>query len=75
MTKEATRIKLGYVVIAVTFVEGVITTFWPGFPFAAAAGIQAGVYATYVTGRTVTDAKWKDSSVTVTHEGGASEEE
>lgn len=74
MTKEGTRIKLAYVVIGVTFVEAVITAFAPSFPFLAVAGIQSGVYATYVTGRTVTDTKWKDTQVVVTSEGGPSEE-
>jgi hypothetical protein len=68
MTKEATRIKLAYVVIAVVLVEGIITAFAPGFPFVAAAGFQVGVYTTYVTGRTITDAKYNGDGVTVTHE-------
>lgn len=58
MTKEATRIKFGYVVVAVVAAEAIIAAFLPEFPFVAAAGIQAGIYTTYVTGRTVTDAVW-----------------
>lgn len=62
----STRLKFGLVIVIIVGLEAAITAFVPGFPFIAAAGIQAGIYTTYVTGRTITGVK--ADSVTVTHE-------
>jgi len=58
-SKSSTRITMGYVVLAMTFIEGVITAFAPAFPFIAATSVQSGIYVIYVTGRTVTDNTWQ----------------
>jgi hypothetical protein len=56
-TIEQTRLKFGILLVAVVAVEGLIATVAAAFPFVAAAGFQTGLYATYVTGRTVTNIK------------------
>lgn len=50
-----TRYRGLLILIGVVFVEGVITAFAPAFPFIAAASTQSGLYAVYVTGRSITD--------------------
>lgn len=57
-----TRFRGLIILTAVIFAEGVITAFADGFPFATAAGIQAGLYATYVTGRSVTNAVYTNAN-------------
>jgi len=54
------------IIAALVFVEGVITAFAPAFPFIAASGVQSGLYAVYVTGRSITDKA-------ITQAGGTSE--
>ena len=54
---NSTRFRGYLLLVLVVFAEGVIASFFPAFPFVAAAGIQAGAFATYVTGRTWTDTK------------------
>ena len=57
MNDTSTRLRFGLILVALVAVEALLSAFLPAFPFIAAAGIQAGIYTTYVTGRTVTDVK------------------
>ena len=66
LSDESTRLRFGLIIVAVTAIEALVTAFVPAFPFIAAAGIQAGVYTTFVTGRTITDIR--ADQITVNHE-------
>lgn len=58
VTNEATRLKFGLILTAVLAIEAVITALLPGLPFLTAASIQAGLYVTFVTGKSYTDATY-----------------
>ena len=64
---RATRAKFGMFVIVVIAIEGLVGAIWSGFPLVAVAGIQAGVYATFVTGKSATDAAYTKNCTTNGH--------
>jgi len=68
LADDSTRLKFGLIIVGVVFAEAVLRTFFPQFPFMEAIGVQAGVYATFVTGRTVTDVKGNGGQVVISHE-------
>ena len=50
---EQTRFKLNLIFIGIVFIEGIITAFFPAFPFVAAIGAQGGALGVYTVSKTV----------------------
>ena len=60
-TTKGTRFKFGLALALLMAFEACLSIIWKSFPLATVCGFQAGLYVTFVTGKTTNNANYAKS--------------